>query len=139
LTTNAALTAFAASIVSVQVGVVPLHAPPQPAKTLLPVAVALNVTLLPLPRCAVQVPEVVPALFVQAMPPLVTLPEPAPLRLTVRAKALVGALRTKRTRLAKLRGSLYTAPLLKSTSQALAAVPASGVADQNSALGVFGK
>ena len=102
-----AVTLFAASIVTLQVGpLLPLHAPPQPAKLLLPLGIAVNVTLLPLPRCAVQVPELTSAVVVQAMPPLITLPEPAPLALTDSANVLVGALRTRRTRLLRLRASL---------------------------------
>jgi len=41
--TNSAVTLFAASMVTVQVGSTPLHAPPQPTNADLPEAVALNV------------------------------------------------------------------------------------------------
>ncbi len=95
---NAAVTNFAASIVSEQVDAVPLHAPPQPVKVLPVAGVAVRVTdVLPV-RLAEQVPEGVPVVLVQLMPLPARVPEPV--LLTVSVKVLKdGPSRTRRTTL----------------------------------------
>jgi hypothetical protein len=68
-------TALLASIVTVQVRAVPLHAPPQPANTPLPLVVTVSVTPLPLPNVELQVlPQLMPAGLLVTTPLLAALP-----------------------------------------------------------------
>jgi hypothetical protein len=80
LVLNVAVVARAAVIETVQVFVVPVHAPLQPAKSELPVAAAVKVTMAPLVS---DVEQTVP----QSMPAgeLVTVPLPVPALVTVNA------------------------------------------------------
>ncbi len=78
---NDAVTDLAASIVIVQVRVVPLHAPPQPVNTEPLSGDAVSVT--PAPTLVVAVQDAP-----QAMPTPVTLPLPVPALLTVSPKAV---------------------------------------------------
>jgi hypothetical protein len=80
-----AVTFLAASIISVQLALMPLHAPLQPAKVLPEVVeVAIRVSIAPLAILAEQVPEVVPVTLLQLIPPvlLLTVPLPLPAPLT---------------------------------------------------------
>jgi hypothetical protein len=84
-----AVTLFAASIVTVQVGpLLALHAPPQLTKPLPLAGVAVRVTVVPVNKLVEQTPEVAPAPPVQFMlkssAPIV--PEPQPVALILSAK-----------------------------------------------------
>lgn len=57
--------------VTVQVGLLPLHAPPQLVKLSLAAGVAVSVTWVPLEKLAVQVePQLIPAGLLETLPPL---------------------------------------------------------------------
>jgi hypothetical protein len=82
---NSAVTPLAASMVTVQVADVPLHAPPQPANALPAAGVAVRVTLLP--RLGHITDELQPAPFVlvHTVPLLrLTVPLPVPVANTVK-------------------------------------------------------
>src|SRR5436305_6076757 len=71
---NVAVTVCAALIVTVQVAVVPLHAPPQPPNVLPVAGAAVSVTVAPVVKLAEQVPgQVIP------VGADVTVPVPVPL------------------------------------------------------------
>ena len=83
-----AVALFPAAMITVQLELVPLHAPLQPVKVLPLAGVAVSVTVEPAARLAAQVPEVVLALLVQLRLPglLISAPEPLPVALSVSAK-----------------------------------------------------
>ena len=76
--TNVALTTFAASIVTVHVAEVPVHAPPQPVKVVVPSGVAVSVTVVPASKTAEHAAP-------QKMSPGADVTVPAPVRFTVSA------------------------------------------------------
>ena len=80
---NVAVTDFAALIETTHVAAVPVQAPLQPVKLEPAAAAAVSVTFVPSVKAAWQVaPQAMPAGL------LVTVPEPAPARVTVSAKLL---------------------------------------------------
>jgi hypothetical protein len=77
---NVAVAVWAASMVTAQVAAAPVQAPLQPVKVESASAVAVRVTAVPTGKAAKQVsPQRMPAGL------LVTVPVPAPVRVTVRA------------------------------------------------------
>ena len=86
ITLNDAVTLFAASIVTVHVGVTPLHAPLHPPNVLPVLVVAVSVTVVPAASVAEQLPG-------QSMPPTLdaTAPDPVPATATVSGNVAGGA------------------------------------------------
>ena len=85
-----AVTALAASIVTVHVFAVPVQAPLQPAKAPLPLIFTVNVTVPPLANGAVQIlPQLIPAGV------LVIVPLPVPVLVTVSANVGIAAVTVK--------------------------------------------
>jgi len=68
---NVALTLWLELSVSAQVGLLPLHAPPQLVKLSFAAGVAVSVTCVPLEKLAVQVwPQLIPVGLLATLPPL---------------------------------------------------------------------
>jgi hypothetical protein len=115
-----AVTELAAFIVTVHVPV-PVHAPLQPVKVAPAAGVAVSVTAVPLPKDAEHVvPQLMPA------GALVTVPDPAPARLTVSAKPCTPKLAV--TAAAALMVTVHVPVPVHAPLQPVKVAPAAGVA-----------
>jgi hypothetical protein len=94
-----AVTVFAASIVTVHVGAVPLHAPLQPPKALVALGVAASVTVEPVGAFVVQTPG-------HAMPLGLDVTEPPPVPVVLTVSACVEASNRADTVLATVSGTV---------------------------------